>query len=348
MVVQPTAALMRTPEPQSSWLALLAALALGWRLRSALPVLAVTPFLYSFVGFPAAFTAAAWEFHRRWPWKPGAWFGPLALAWAGLGVASGLYFTYVAGERLRLFLLPTHRPLLSVCAAIALVAWLVVRRELAASWRFPALALALAPLAVANQQLISGYVAQPSNFEDFFGIFAIGALLVLGSGRWPRLYPVLVAAGCGLWLVTAAAAFRTNAYVNSLVPFDAALVRALHEDPRHLVVNDRDLSSALALAFPRQGITALDYYQGTAAVADRYIADYRCIRRRVTADHPDDVRFFRTLLYIDSLYRYGGQDYIGAHLGQRDSFTLLHDVFHGCQPGDDRPLRYFISRRPLP
>ncbi|MDB5097062.1 MAG: hypothetical protein JWM80_1483 [Cyanobacteria bacterium RYN_339] len=346
MVDQRACGLLRTPEPQASWVILMVAAIVALRLRSIWPLLAATLVSYTFVGMPTAFVAAAWELHRRWGDRPGRRWAPLLVTWLAIGAASGLYFHLVASERLRFYLIPSHLPLLSLTSVLALALYAALRKDIASEWRFPALAVALAPLAVSNQQIISGFVAQPSNFEQHFGVVAIAFVLVLGARAWPRVYPALVACGCALWLATASIDFRMNVATNSPLPFDGKLTGALREDSRHVAVNDRDLASVLGLVYPRQPATALGYDQGSPAVAARYIADYRCARRQILADYPHDVGFFKATVQLDYLFTTGNIWLPIVSLGRPLPPPTLYNVEAGCEPGVAHPLRYFLVKGP--
>ncbi len=129
------------------------------------------------------------------------------------------------------------------------------------------------------------------------------------------------------------------------MPFDAALGQALREDARSVAVNEPFLAAILAQAYPNQPMTALDWYQGTPAIAKQHVARYRCVRAQVKRDFPADDGFFGTLLFNDRMFNFGGQDYLQLSAGRMHPPIFLHDVEKPCEQGLDRPLRYFRGRR---
>ena len=341
MVVQHTCALLRTPEPQCSYMALVAALLVALRVRSAWPVLVLTPFLYPFVGIPAAFMGLAWELRARWGERPGATAGPLVLAWLACGVAAGAMIQIAVSPATRLFMTASHAPVLSLASVVALALWAWLRAGMVKEHRFVALALALAPLAAGNLHVLTGALAQPANYEECTGILAVAGVLALGAASAPRVGRAAVALGCCMWLWAGFASFRANATTAGLVPFDARLATALQRDAHHVAVGDMQLAAMLDLAYPMQPMTTLAYDQGNVNVAARYVDGYRCARRRIMRDFPRDMGFQRAVLMLDHHYLYGGQDLNTLHLGRKQTYTTLQDVYQGCDPRFDQPLVYF-------
>ncbi|MDB5095611.1 MAG: hypothetical protein JWM80_32 [Cyanobacteria bacterium RYN_339] len=341
MVEQPTPALLRTPEPQLSWMLILASVVLALRLRTAWPVLLAAPFAYPFVGVPAAFVALAWELKRRWPLARWPVAGPLFAAYLALGLAATLVYHFLTTPRIRLLVLDTHLPMGSLSSLLALALYMWCRHRLPPGQRFVALAAALAPLAACNVQVLSGHIGMPVNFEQFAGIFSITVVLLLGAANRPRLIPAFVAAGYALLLWSNVGLFRENASLTARLPFDARLARALQEDPRHTAINDVPMSSILNLAYPREATTALAYNQFFPAVADQYWETYLCVRARILREHGDDTAFRQALADLDHCYLLGGQDYVMANLFHKAHFVHLVDLDTPPRPEFDRPLRYF-------
>jgi hypothetical protein len=238
--------------------------------------------------------------------------------------------------------LDTHLPLGSLSSLLALLAYAWCRHRLPPGQRFVALAVALAPLAACNVQVLTGHIGMPCNFEQFAGIFAVATVLLLGAANHPRLVQGLVAASFALLMWSNLGLFRENASLAARLPFNAELARALRQDPRHTAINDVPVSSILNLCYPRQATTALAYNQFFPAVSDRYWQEYLCIKARIKREQPHDGPFQQALADLDHCYLLGGQDYVMANLFHKRRMVHLVDLDQKPDPAFDRPLRYFF------
>ena len=348
MVIQHSVAVVRTPEPQVSLLLLVAATALAVRFRSALPVIAALPCMYTFLALPVTYVAGAWQLRHWWGDRPYRTAGPLILPWVGMALACGVFLQLKQGGIMHIFTLHDHVPWVSLSSAMALALYVFLRPAIPEGWRFLSLAAALAPLAATNQHVLSGLTVSPVDFEDYGGVFAIALVAVAGREGWPRLYKAAIAFGCVIWFWVAGVELRNNLRVNAMLPFDQALATALREDSRHVAIGDRDVAGVMALVYPRQPTTALGFEQGSPWIAPRYVDEYRCIRERVVREQAADPRFYTTLLYIDDLYTRANQTFYVLTMQRPRPVEPLYDVYHGCDPRFDHPLRYFHVHAPPP
>jgi hypothetical protein len=333
-----TPPLVRTPEPQVSLVLLAAAVwaAVGWA-RASWPVYGVLPLLYPFVSIPAAFVVLALDLHRRFR-------APAALAGAALVVAGACwgYFHFLVGPKMAPLLLDGHAPLLSFTGTLALAALALGWRAIAPGHRFFALAVALAPWVASNQQLLSGHLAQPDNFEQYFGCFAVALVVALAArGRW-RWVPLAV--GLLFYLRASQVVFATNAATNGHLALTPALLSALDADPGRVAINDVLLASLVGMLHARQAPTALAMEGSFYAMeAGGYAARYRCAKARIRREQPQDPGFLRALGLLDTAYTYSGQDFKLNHINRRTRALVLQDVASACPDGGP-PLTYVFAR----
>jgi hypothetical protein len=338
-------ALVRSPEPQFSLVLLAVGVLVAVRLRSPWPVYLALPFLYPFVALPAAFVTLACHLRARWPFPRAATWGPLAAAFVALSIAAWAYYNVLVSENIRRIMIDSHLPLISFTAGLALLAYGTLRRWIPEQLRFAALAIALAPLAGANQQLISGHIPQPNNFEHYFGTFAASAVVLLAIAHRPRIAAVALSIGGLLFAQTAYVAFKTGMGQQRAFPLTPELVRLLKDDPGHVVVDDGMLASMLSMVHPRQASTALGFEKTYAGVAARHLETYLCIKRQVLADHPGNERLRAQFRWIDDGFEYGSQNVLVSHIGRKTTFTKLVDLHAepNCPKGPLR-LHYVFVR----
>lgn len=336
--------LLRSPEPQVSLMLVAVALWAAVRWRSIWVVYAVLPFLYPFVAIPVAFVALAW--HLRALWRPTWRFataGPLLGAFLAVATVCLTYYTFLLAPSVRAVLIASHGPLVSVTSVLALGLYAVLRHHIAEPQRFVALAVALAPMVASNQQVLSGHIPQPSNFEHSLGCVAVAAVTVLGMRtlRWWRV--AALAVGGYLFFATTQLDFRLNRHAMSGMPMTPELLAALKEDPAHTVVNNVHMASVLNMVYPRQASTALALERTWVGLPASYVAEYRCIKRQILEEHPTEFGF--PLHLLDEAYRYGGQQFYAVSIGRRAELTQLQSVDPAdCEDSRRLPLRYFIGR----
>lgn len=340
-----TPALTRSPEPQFSVLLLAACTLAALKWRRFWPVYAGLPFMYPFVSVPAAFVALACQLRGRWPSVHFALGGPLIVAFLAVAGLTGLYNALFVPEQTRMFLLASHLPLVSFTSLVALGALAALWRHIDGSLRFPALALALAPLAVSNLQLVSGFIVHPDNYEQYAGCFIVALVGVFGLAAHVRLRQAVLLLGALVYVRSAYVTGRVNLANHARLPMTPALAEALREDPAHTVVDDVKIASLLSLVHPRQGSTALAYEKTYVALADRYAPGYRCLKQRILREWPGDAVFQQAFDVLDTGYRYGSQDFPFVHLGRKREFKVLQNVDPtACDQADSQPLRYFLTQ----
>lgn len=333
--------LWRSPEPQFSLMLLAIAVWAALRWRKFAPVYGVLPFLYPFVAIPAAFVTLACHLHARWPFARAAATGPLLASFLAISAACGAYYAFLVPAKTQLLVVASHLPLISFSGLVALAAYGLLRQAIAPEHRFVALAAAIAPWVGANQQLLSGHIPQPDSFEQYVGCLAVALVVALGVRTRPWLQWACLLVGGVLFLSASYHTFRVcQAYMIRL-PVTSRLLDDLKTDSRDVVVNDPFLASLFGMIYPKQTMTALAFERTFVATADRYVGEYRCLKRQLMAERPGV--FDHSFRLLDEAYEYGSQKYIMAHINRKTDFVKLQDVSPaGCQDPTRRPLRYHV------
>jgi hypothetical protein len=345
----------RTPEPQLSLAVVALAVHLAIRWQSYIVALAVAPFVYPFVGIPYTFVVVALMLHARLSAATSSVRVCVAIVTsyvATSGMILAFFLLFVRRTTLAAFLPPTHLPLLSGTGAAAIVVYLLVRSRLDSRHRVPALFLAVAPTAVANTQLISGFVQAPHNLEQSFGVIAVAAVCVLAmktAGR--RSWTPLLAAAASCWLLAiySSQVFAANASVLQRLPISKQLLDELKTEPESLVFDDPDLADIFSLVAPRTHNSALARSQtlptppgatGVPSAAERF-QNYLCVRQLLSSAGPANAINPAAFAELDRGFRYLNQDFPLIHLNRKSEFTPVFDPTDQPRVCSPRTLRVF-------
>lgn len=334
-------ALLRSPEPQASFVLLGLGIYAALRFRTIWPAYVPLPLLYPFVAIPAAFVVLACHLHAR----SGRPLGALAAAAAAVLAAAWAYDRLLVSDRLHSLMVPSAWPLVSLSALVALAIYALLRSGMPPALRFPALAIALSPLVASNQQLLTGYLAQPINFERYAGTFAVALVLAIALANRRRLLAVAALVALLLFARAGLLDFKLNHASLSRLPQSPALVEALRTDAAHTVVDDITLSDTLNLMHPKQPALALGYNRTFVALADRVLPDYLCVKQRILLDHPRHAGLRWILGVMDHAFEYSGQDDPVTTSMRRQTFVKLREATNRPCPHAELPtLHYFFVK----
>ena len=353
---------LRTPEPQLSLCVLAIATWIGVRRRSYVIPFAVSPFLYAFVGIPYAFVVLALFIndHAAAVVRQPAVRALAAIVASYAAIAIALRMAYsllIAGTTTADFLPATHLPLLSGTGAAALIVYAIARSRLQLSHRPPAFVLSVAPLAVTNTQLLTGFFEHPNNFEQNFGVVALAVVIVLALrtlGRGPLLLAASAAASCALLAAYASHVFVVNASAWQREPLSDSLLESLRHEPESLVIGDPDLADLFGLVAPGVHYSALARSQalhelaGGTTTAQRF-QNYLCVKRLVSASPPPAVVNPEVFVDLDRVFRFLNQDFPLTHLNRQHQFKEYFDPSQEPQRCPSRPLQILaLGMRPEP
>jgi hypothetical protein len=269
---------IRTPEPQLSLCILLCVL--WWQVarRIYAPVLLVTPFLYPFIGLPCAFIFLALILDTYIASKISVY--SLRVFTAALGsfvlIGSALGILYSSGwlGGATGYLVPSHVPILSVSALINFVLLYFCRKN-TPLWIW---IVALAPLAVVNTQLLSGFFIQPNNFEQYSGVLS-SALILWYVTHGTKSFLFFLILSVAFSLLSAFKIYDQNAQSVGRVLLTPELMHALQSTTSTVVAEDFRTATTLDLIFPRQGLTALSYTRFYKSLPERTYQEFLCLKK---------------------------------------------------------------------
>ena len=331
---------LRSPEPQLSLCVVAIATWVGVRRRSYVMPFAVSPFVYAFVGIPYAFVVLALFIYQavatvvRQPAVRA--LAAILVSYTAIAVALRVaHALLIEGSSVADFFLVTRLPLLSSTGAAALVVYAMARSRLSPSHRLPAFFLSVAPLAVANTQLLDGFLQQPNNFEQNFGVVALAIVCVLAlrTVRYVRLVLLTSAvASCALLAGYSSYIFVVNPSVWQRERLSDSLLDSLRHQPESLVIGDPDLADLFALVAPGLHYSALARSQalheparsGGTSTAQRF-DNYLCVKRLLTAGQPPVVVKPEVFVELDRVFRYLNQDFPLMHLNRPHELRQYFD-----------------------
>ncbi len=190
----------RTPEPQFSYLLMTLAIYYSIKRKTFIPLYFVVPFLYGFLRVPYLFVVFSCHFseiNKKYNFlrlKYAAWLIGF-ISYALVSIMIGLYYEFALKEILKADFFPTTRlPIFSGTFGICLLIWKFLPRDSKrGSSGFYGFVVA-APLVAANTQIISGFISQPINFEQSFGVICVAFMAAvftsaLREQKW--LFPAL-------------------------------------------------------------------------------------------------------------------------------------------------------------
>jgi len=374
--------LMRTPEPQFS-LAILS-MVVYWSLRknSFWYLYPVLPFLYPFVGVPAAFIVVALHLRHLFP-KVTRWIvlAPI-LSYVLIGLSVWTYVNYLTSEATLEFLVATRVPLISLTFLECLVVALWGYRRCEPKFRPLLVTVATAPLAVTNLQIISGWLGAAHAFEQYFSTFCISFVLLLSIGplkredvtekkskiplkqrihfrsvaRLPELLFLpqqlrwgLFVLCTGLVLLSGRHWFRVNYLNNANLPLTKEVLNAFHSKSERVVIDNQPLAAVTNMIFPRQPSTLLGYERSFSSVCtDEGVRDYLLAKKTILQNEATAYRFRELFSILDDAYRFEGSDFYLLHSGRKKEFRQRNNTSLVPDENDTRELYYVFVDRQLP
>ena len=325
----------RTPEPQFSYLLLVVAIYHAVKRKTFIPLYCVVPFLYGFVRVPCLFVIFSCHLSainektgfirtRYANWLIGL------ISYLLVSIMVGLYYEFALKGTLTAEFLPATRlPILSGTFVVCLLIWwFLPRSSKERNPGFYAFVVA-APLVAVNTQMISGFIAQPINFEQGFGVVCISFLatvfiLSLKFERQKWLLPVMGVFGILLSAVYSIQVFRINSNPTLLEQPSQKLIAALREDSYNVVFEDSALASTMSMVLPRQTYTALAISQSYGFAASNYFDRYLCVKEKIKREAFG--KYKNSLASLDKGYTHLHSDFVFIHLNRRKDFRVFFDV----------------------
>ncbi len=340
----------RTPEPQFSYVLMVLAIYYSIKRKTFIPLYFVAPFLYGFLRVPFLFIVFACHLseinkkHNFIRIKCANWLIGF-ISYALVSMMVGLYYEYALKETLKADFFPATRlPIFSGTFGVCLLIWKFLPQY--SKWGnsgFCAFVVA-APLAAANTQIISGFIAQPINFEQNFGVICVSLLttvfiLSLRKQKW--ILPTLSIFGILLAVIFSIQIFRINSNPVLLEKPPKKLIKALHEDSFNVVFENNALGSTMSMILPKQSYTALAISQSYGFGASKYFGKYLCLKEKIKQDPEKFEKYKPALIALDGGYKHLHSDFIFIHLNRRDNFHVFFDVHRKPENCDSKKLYFY-------
>ena len=327
----------RTPEPQFSYLLLFVAIYHSIKRRTFLPLYFMVPFLYEFLRVPCLFILISCHLseinkkHTFVNMKYANWLIGF-ISYLLVSILVGLYYEFALKDTLMAEFLPATRlPLFSGTFAVSLLIWKFLPASLKEKNPAYYAFIVMAPLVAVNSQVISGFIAQPINFEQGFGVVCVSflaAILVLSikvkEQKW--VLPALGALGILLSVVYSVQIFRTNSNPILLEKPPQKLINALREDSFNVIFGDTTLGATMSMVLPMQPYTALAISQSYGFGASKYFDRYLCVKEKIKQDHEIFEQYKPSFMLLDKGYKHLHSDFIFIHHNRRDNFHVFFEV----------------------
>lgn len=379
---EPLHLFLRTPEPQFSFTLLSVVVYWALKKRSFWPVYLCLPFLYSFVSVCTAYIIIALHLKRILSQRVNhTW----VLLLASYGIVCCLLMGYVnviVSPTTKRILTSSHEPLLSVTGVICLILVCWVYRRCDPRFRFFLMVVASTPLAIANTQLMTGWLISPNHYDQYFGVLCAAVVLTFAVPiqsflhqteneetvlRTPSFVPQVFTRlrksvlekrlqwGLGmlamlLIVLQGRYIFRINYLYNQRLIMNDELLQEFHDSSDHVAIDDVRLAMVTSMIFARQTSTLLSFERSYAIICtEQEFERYLRVKKRILNNSELSQRYEHILKVLDSGYRYEGADLLPLHLGRKNQFQLRHDVDR--DPEEDLPMdiRYVLTNRgPLP
>ena len=339
--------LLRTPEPQFSLTILSVAVWWSIRKRSFWWLYPVLPFLYPFIAVPCGFVLLSLHLRQLLPWMRARPWSPPLTAFLSLASAMALYHVILFSEQMEILTVATREPMLSFTATGCLVIFALGYHACEPRFRYVLGVVALAPLAAINLQVISGRLAQPNGFEQYFGVICAAGLMVFTFDRRAARY-LLFATSVFLALFSAHRDFMTNRALNSTVTLSDDLRSTLRTDAANVAVDKTSLASRMNMLYPRQASTRFGYERSFGALCNAEQVREYLRAKRLIQSQPELAGAFETVFEtLDGAYTYQGADFILLHVGRKTEFQVRNKLE---RLGSDAtvPQLHFVRTTPVP
>jgi hypothetical protein len=315
----PFSPLVRSPEPQLSILLLCLATLIALRTRNYAFVFVCLPFLYPFVAGPAAFIVIALFLKQRCFKSDIPYWIPWLLSFVGTCLIA------LAPLQLHRFgLLPVQMratmesrwPLLSLSFLYAFLLVLILSSKNLAKRDFFLKTAALTPLALANTQLVTGFIAEPTNMEQYIGVYCVAVALVFplirkGFPKWLKVGVVAL----GVWCMMRSTEnyFLDNLQQEEEFPLNDRTLEALRTDSANAAINDITISGTASMLFPKQPATL---FNAANDLTPTTLPHYLCASKLIVMDPEYRARYVEIVRRMDHEYQYGGLDFILLRQGR--------------------------------
>lgn len=344
----------RSPEPQISWVLIIVASYISIRKKTFISYYLIIPFLYVFVRIPYMFIVLTMHLvylnnEKRFLKIR---FANVAIGLFSFSVTSIVikiyYVLFVQGSITAEFLPETRLPIFPFTGFVCLFLFLLFRNKIEKRFRLFLILVSVSPFVAANTQVVTGFIAQPNNFEQFFGTACISlvAIFILAGFKFPQWFKLGIALlGVFLMIIYSSVIFSVNSNPFILKPLPATLVQALDKESNKVIVDQGGLGSLLNMVLPRQGITGLSIDQTFPMLAEDYYQQYLCVKNKISQNFKLYPKYKKIIERIDAGYRNLNSNFIFTHINRQNIFKTFYDpnaIPSACPDGE---LFYVIANR---
>ena len=303
--------LLRSPEPQFTY-----ALAAIW------PYLAL-PIAYPFVGLPAICGCVAYPLRRK---RFALMLGVLATF-----LIAVIGSTFLLNPILSGYAAFSRAPLLSLSALVAFLLFLTIRARISRDEHSLLISLIVGLLTAQNQQIVTGFLIQPSNIEQYFGVplcaYISARLLEL---RFANFKALLGGACITMFSLYLAGLQLRNLDLLASTTLNPLIVEQAVQDPRELIEYDIRRATTLNLVAPKQQPTLLSITAGYSLLADRFVQQYRSAKGKLM--EITDERLAATIRTLDAIYLFDNRNAPLNTIGRRHDFGAAREIGAILQP----------------
>lgn len=340
----------RTPEPQFSYLLMVIAAYHSIKRKTFIPLYFAAPFLYGFLRVPYLFIVFSchlsginkkYNFIRL---KYVDWLVGI-ISYVLVSILIGLFYEFALKDVMKADYFPATRlPLFSGTFLICLLIWKFLPRH--CKWEYSSFYafVVAAPLVAVNSQVISGFISQPINFEQSFGVVCISFLatifiLSIKEQKW--VFQAMAILGFLLAIVFSSKIFRVNSNSVLLERPPQELIEALREDSSNVVFEGSKLGATMSMVLPKQSYTALAISQSFVLSAPKYFERYLCVKEKIK-QYPGKLEKYKsTLMTVDKGYKHLHSDFIFIHIHRRSNFQVFFDVNRKPEDCDPKKLYFY-------
>jgi len=346
-------AFYRTPEPQFSWMLLFFISYACLKKKTFLPLYLVIPFLLEFIRIPLLFIVLSLHFssindkRKIFDFK----YAQILIGLIVFVLISLLILIYyklwIEGSFLDTYLTQTHLPLVSGTSMVALLVIFSGKRFLNDGVCRFAFFAAIAPLIALNTQVFSGFIATPTNFEQYFGVIALvflTTLVVLSIKSFSWLKYGLAVVGIVLMVLYSKTIFQNHSHPIFTDELSQELALSLRNSSSRVILENVHLASTLSMVLPQQRLTGLSYIQSFPFAAEKYFDNYLCVKEKISSEKEIFNRFQNSLEILDHAYKYQNSDFVFLHIKRKTHFDVFFDPNKKPQECDQAPLIFFPNR----
>jgi hypothetical protein len=334
--------LQRTPEPQFSILLIVATIYFFVILNRPVCLFLCIPFIYSFLAIPWAYISLSFLLRNILARHVKNDYLILFLSFLTFSIFLNIYFNYFVDYRTQGLLLKSSLPLISYSGFICLVIYKLSGSEINDTSKFLQHILVTAPWASTNHQIISGWIAVPSNIEQYFGVYCVLVTLFLALNKKVFWLKSIFILSFVAFLLSNIKYFIHNYSLSSHVNENKKVIEWLYQDAGSLATNNLHMSVLLNLVYPMQQPTFFSYSKVYLGQVESYLNDYICAKNEIEQDLNLNSSYQHLFYMLDHALQDETEDYYLNTLFRKTCDVHKYNVYSLPNNCDELKLKHFI------